>query len=175
MIEFKIAIPLLRRMVCGFIIAGRSFPIAVLATAGFDVRQTDPVEPEGGAMLPTQPPNTHSPAEKIRRPRIQPERRQDERTASLASVILVFDNHSLPGEFVSMTLNHSRNGMCLETAEFFEPRSRIRIQPFQGPPYGLCPDCRPHLQTARPAEVRWCREFPDESNLFFRIGVRYCR
>jgi hypothetical protein len=125
-------------------------------------------------MLSTQPTNTPAPVEKIKRPRIQPDRRQDGRTVSHVSVIIAFDNHGLPGEFVSMTLNHSRNGMCLETADFFQPRSRIYIQPFQGPPDGLCPDCRPHLQTARTAEVRWCREFPDESNLFFRIGVRYC-
>jgi len=125
-------------------------------------------------MLPTQPKNTPSPVEESNGPRFQPDRRKDERTVSHVSIMIAFDNSGSHRKFVSMTFNHSKSGMCLETADFFEPGSRICIRPFNGPSDGLCLGGRQHPRTATPAEVRWCREFPDESSIYFRIGVMYC-
>lgn len=141
--------------------------------AGTDLLKMDAADPKGGNMLSTQRKNKPPPVEKLIRPRIQADRRKDERTVSHASIMIALENIGFHHESVSMTFNHSKSGMCLETADFFEPGSKICIRPFNGPSDGLCPDSRQHLRTATPAEVRWCREFPDESSIYFRIGVKY--
>jgi len=73
-----------------------------------------------------------------------------------------------------MTLNRSKNGMCLETPQLFEPGSILYVEPFNGASDGLDPGSRLHPQIHRPAKDTWCREFLDESNLYYRTGVRFC-
>jgi hypothetical protein len=124
-------------------------------------------------MLTTQPKNNSLPAEKIKRPPVRTDRRKDQRTVSYVSVIIAVDTNGLPGEFISMTFNHSRGGMCLESAEPFKPGSILFVRLNNAPADQIYHGNREYLRTSTLAEVKWSREFCDKFSTYYRLGVKY--
>ena len=106
-------------------------------------------------------------------PRIQSEKRDEQRIISHAPLIFTPFSSKFHREYASMTFNHSQGGMCLESAEPFRNGSVLYIRIVNSTFDELYHENRQHLRTSTLAEVVWCREQQDKFGTYYRIGVRY--
>jgi hypothetical protein len=72
-----------------------------------------------------------------------------------------------------MTFNHSRDGMCLETAKALMPGTTLYIRRADKSEDGHYETNWEHLRTFSLAEVRWCRELRDKFGTYYCVGVKY--
>ena len=125
-------------------------------------------------MLTVQQTNNKPlPVEESNQPRAQAEKRQDERIISHAPLIVALFNTKFRREYASMTFNHSRGGMCLESAEPFKPGSVLYIRLNNAPDDQLYHGNRDHLRTSTLGEVKWSRECRDKFSTYYQLGVKY--
>jgi len=115
-----------------------------------------------------------NPAEgKFDQTRIQPDQRHEKRITSHAPLIFTFFSSMFQHEYVSMTFNHSRGGMCMETDEPFKPGSVLYIRLGKITADHIYNVNRKFLRTSTLGEVKWCREHRDKFGNYYRIGVKY--
>jgi hypothetical protein len=124
-------------------------------------------------MLMTRQSNKPPPVEKVDRPQFQAEKRQDERIPSHAPLIVSLFSTRLRHECASMTFNHSKEGMCFELTEPFNPGTVLFIRMNNDPDDQVYDNNREHLRTSTLGEVKWCREYRDKFSSNYRIGVKY--
>ena len=117
--------------------------------------------------------NKLPPVEESHPPRIMVDYREDERITSHAPLIFSRFSTRFHREYASMTFNHSKGGMCLESAELFNPGSVLFIRLSNTPNDQLYHGNREHLRTSTLAEVKWSRECRDEFSTYCRLGVKY--
>lgn len=99
--------------------------------------------------------------------------REDERFMSHAPIIFSLFGTKFHREYVSKTLNHSKGGMCLETAEALKPGTALYIRG-GNTLANQCYDANwNYLRTSTLAEVRWCRELADKFGRYYCVGVKY--
>ncbi len=123
-------------------------------------------------MLTIQKKNTPNTDKELDLSKIPAERRMKERILSHAPVVISRFGTSLHREYLSMAFNRSESGMCLETSEPFEPGAVLNIRPGQAPIDRICRNNQTNLLPPAQIEVKWCREYLDESNTHYRIGVK---
>ena len=116
-----------------------------------------------------QPP----PVEEFNLQTIVADHRADERIPSHAPLIISRFSTRFHREYASMTFNHSRGGMCLESAEPFKPGSVLFIRLNSAPDDQLYHGNREHLRTSTLAEVKWSLECLDKFSTYYRVGVKY--
>ncbi len=124
-------------------------------------------------MLPLLQKKERPPAEEFTRQEIPEERREDERLASHAPLIISLFSSRLYREYCSMSFNHNRDGMCLEAPEPFKPGTVLYIRLDKTPADQIYQGQRQHLRTNTLGEVKWCEEFQDEFSTYYRIGIKY--
>jgi len=113
------------------------------------------------------------PDDEINQSRNTADQRKDKRIISHAPIIIAPFSTRFHREYASMTFNHSINGMCLEAAEPFKPGYVLFIRLGNAPVDQVYHGNWKHLRTSTLAEVKWCREFRDNFNTYYRIGVKY--
>ena len=107
-------------------------------------------------------------------PIIRTDRRGHDRITSHNPLIIAPFGRRLYHEYHSMTFNHSKNGMCLETAEPFNPGRVLCIRLRNSVDDRVYHDGNgKYLRTFTLAEVKWCHECRDDFSTYYRIGVRY--
>jgi len=124
-------------------------------------------------MSTLQPTNKPLPVEKFNPPKVQAEKRQDERIRSHEPLIIALFSTKFHRQYASMTFNHSKGGMCLESAEPFKPGSVLFIRRNNAPDAQPYHGNREYLRTSTLAEVKWSREFRDKFSTYYRLGVKY--
>jgi hypothetical protein len=117
--------------------------------------------------------NKPSPVEEFDQPKIQADKREDERVTSHAPLIVTLFSIRFHHEYASMTFNHSKGGMCLEVAEPFRPGSVLFIRLNNAPVDQIYHGNREHLRTSTLAEVKWSRECRDKFSTYYQLGVKY--
>jgi len=123
--------------------------------------------------LDIQQKNKLRPDDEINQSRNTADQRKDKRIISHAPIIIAPFSTRFHREYASMTFNHSINGMCLEAAEPFKPGYVLFIRLGNAPVDQVYHGNWKHLRTSTLAEVKWCREFRDNFNTYYRIGVKY--
>lgn len=111
--------------------------------------------------------------EKVDFPWMQQDKRQDKRFTSHAPLIFTPFGTRFNREYVSMTFNHSRSGMCMEASEPCRPGSVLYIRLGNAPLDEGYQVNQKYLRTTTLAEVKWCREHHDKFGTYYRIGVKY--
>ena len=107
-------------------------------------------------------------------PRLQPDQRQEQRITSHAPLIFTIFSSRFQREYGSMTFNHSKGGMCIETTEPFKPGSVLYIRLGDITADHIYHVNRKFLRHAPTVgEVKWCREHRDKFGNYYRIGVKY--
>lgn len=106
-------------------------------------------------------------------PKIQPQKRIEQRIISHAPLFFTPFSSKFHREYASMTFNHSRSGMCMESAEPFKHGSVIYIRIANTAFDQLYQVNRQYLRTSTLAEVMWCHEQQDKFGTYYRIGVKY--
>ena len=124
-------------------------------------------------MLPSQQKRDRPPAEEFTQQEIPEERREDDRMASHAPLIISLFSSRLYREYRSMTFNHNSGGMCLEAPEPFKPGTVLYIRLDKTPADQIYHGHRKYLRTNTLGEVKWCEEFRDEFSTYYRIGIKY--
>jgi hypothetical protein len=124
-------------------------------------------------VLTIQQKNKQAPAERIRRPGIEVDRRKDERVSSHAPLVVALFSTKFRREYASMSFNHSRGGMCLDLAEPFKPGCVLYIRLGNSPDDQVYHGDHDHLRTTTLAEVKWIREYRDKFSTYYRVGVKY--
>jgi hypothetical protein len=124
-------------------------------------------------VLTTQQTNKPSPVEEFDQPKIQADKRKDERITSHATLIVSLFSTRFHHEYASMTFNHSKGGMCLEAAEPFRPRSVLFIRFNNATDNQIYHEKWKYLRTSTLAEVKWSRECRDKFSTYYRLGVKY--
>jgi len=124
-------------------------------------------------MSTLQQTNKPPAVEEFNPPENQAERRQDERFRLHEPLIIALFSTKFHREYASMTFNHSKGGMCLESAEPFKPGTVLYIRLNNAPGAQLRRGKRDHLRTSTLAEVKWGREFRDKFGTYYRLGVKY--
>ena len=75
--------------------------------------------------------------------------------------------------FESQTHNHCDVGMCFKSNFFLQPGATVYIRVKKFHPNGTCSgDCQ-GLRSVTLAEVKWCKDFLNESEPFYEIGAKY--
>jgi len=100
-------------------------------------------------------------------------KRRDKRFSSHAPVTFSVLGTKFGREFASMTFNHSKSGLCLETAEEVKPGTVLFIRRGRHPVDEQHDVNWKHLRHASLGEVRWCRELEDKFGAYYCLGVRY--
>jgi hypothetical protein len=111
--------------------------------------------------------------EQLKQPRVGGDQRNEKRILSHAPLVFAPFSSRFHREYASMTLNHSKDGMCLESGEPFRPGAVLYIRLGNAPEDQLYRGNWNHLRTSTLAEVKWCREYRDEFSAYYRIGVKY--
>jgi hypothetical protein len=124
-------------------------------------------------MLMTRQSNKAPAVEKVDRLQFQVEKRQDERIPSHAPLIVSLFSTRLRHEYASMTFNHSKEGMCIELTEPFNPGTVLFIRLNTSPDDQIYHNNREHLRTSTLGEVRWRREYRDKFSTYYRLGIKY--
>lgn len=86
---------------------------------------------------------------------------------------LAFSYFNKEHYYEAQTLNHCAGGMRFKSEVFLQPGATvyIRVKKFQ--PNGACSgDCQ-GLRSVTLAEVKWCKEFLNETEPFYEIGAKY--
>ena len=73
----------------------------------------------------------------------------------------------------AQTLNHSMEGMCVQSRVQFKPETAISIRVEHHVTNGSCNCAFEGLPTTALGKIKWCREAPDEASSFYEIGIRY--
>ena len=97
------------------------------------------------------------------------DKRSDERIASNASIIFSLFSTRFWKEYQSMTLNHSKSGMCFESSHPLTPGTNLFIRVAQQ----SNSDPSAWLRNSTLAEVKWCRELSDGKATGYCVGARY--
>ena len=99
------------------------------------------------------------------------EKRSCERYAH--EVLIHFTRFNTGCWLKAQTLNHCLEGMCVKTNVHFQPGTTllIRVEHDASRTSGTC--AFEVLPTLILAEVKWCREIPDESFSSYEAGVKY--
>lgn len=100
-------------------------------------------------------------------------KRKDKRLTSHMPVIFSRFGTKFHREFESVTFNHSKGGMCFEAVEAFKPGTTLFIRVGDSSVAKVYDGNWNHLRTSTLAEVKWCRELPDERRACYCVGVRY--
>jgi len=101
------------------------------------------------------------------------EKRTDERFVSNAPIFFSFFSTRFWHECASMTLNHSKGGMCFESRDPLTPGTNLFIRVDQHPDLTPGTNQNGWLRNSTLATVKWCLELPDEHRSAYRVGVRY--
>ena len=110
---------------------------------------------------------------KVDVPLLRQDQRKEERIASHAPLIFTYFSTRFHREQASMTFNHSRVGMCMETSEPCKPGSILFIRLSNAKIDEVYQQNRKYLRTTTLAEVKWCREHQDKFGNYYQIGVKY--
>jgi hypothetical protein len=106
-------------------------------------------------------------------PQIQPDKRIEQRIISHAPLIFTPFSSRFHREYASMTFNHSRSGLCMESAKPFKYGSVLYIRLSTTALDHLYQVNRQYLRTSTLGEVMWCREQQNKLGTRYRIGVKY--
>jgi hypothetical protein len=75
--------------------------------------------------------------------------------------------------YEAQTLNHCAGGMRFKSEVFLQPGATLYIRVKKFHPDDACSgDCR-ELRSVTLAEVKWCKEFFNETKPFYEIGAKY--
>ncbi len=75
--------------------------------------------------------------------------------------------------YEAQTLNHCAGGLRFKSGVFLKPGATVYISVKKFHPNGPCSgDCR-GLRSVTLAEVKWCKEFLNETEPFYEIGAKY--
>ena len=75
--------------------------------------------------------------------------------------------------YEAQTLDHCAVGLRFKSEVFLKPGATINIRVKKFHPNDSCKgDCR-GLRSVALAEVKWCKEFLNETEPFFEIGAKY--
>ena len=101
------------------------------------------------------------------------DQRTDERFVSNLPIIFSFFSSRFWHEYTSMTLNHSKDGMCFESSHPLAPGTNlfIRIDKKSNSDSEIKQGVL--LRTSTLAAVKWCRELSDGQRTCYFVGVRY--
>lgn len=124
-------------------------------------------------MLTIQQKSKLPPAEKVKQPGTEVNRRKDERIRSHAPLVVALFSTKFRREYASMSFNHSKGGMCLEVAEPFKPGSVLYIRLDKAPDDQVYHGNQDLLRISTLAEVKWIREYQDKFSTYYRVGVKY--
>ena len=75
--------------------------------------------------------------------------------------------------FNAQTLNYGSGGICFRSPTFLQPGATVYIRVKKFHPNGSCTGDCPGLRSVTLAEVKWCKEFLNETEPFYEIGVKY--
>ena len=99
------------------------------------------------------------------------DKRACERRSYTASIAFSYFNKE--NCYEAQTLNHCAGGMRFKSEVFLQPGATVYIRVKKFHPNGACSgDCR-GLRSVTLAEVKWCKEFINETELFYEIGAKY--
>jgi hypothetical protein len=101
------------------------------------------------------------------------DQRADARFASKLPIIFSFFSTRFWHEYTSITRNHSKDGMCFESNRPLAPGTNLFIRLDKQPNLDSDISESEWLRNSTLAEVRWCRELPNEPETGYYIGVRY--
>ena len=99
------------------------------------------------------------------------EKRSSERCSYTASIRLARFNAE--NWLEAQTLNHSMDGMCVQSRVQFKPETAILIRVNHCVSNGSCSCDFEGLPTTTLGKIKWCREASDASSSFYEIGVKY--
>ena len=75
--------------------------------------------------------------------------------------------------YEAQTVNYCAGGLRFKSEVFLHPGATIYIRVKNNHSNGACRcDCR-GLRSVTLAEVKWCKEFIDETEPFYEVGARY--
>ena len=75
--------------------------------------------------------------------------------------------------FEAQTVNYCAGGMCFKSEVLLQPGATVYIRVKKFHSNGSCSgDCR-GLRSVTLAEVKWCKDFLNESEPFYEIGAKY--
>jgi hypothetical protein len=101
------------------------------------------------------------------------DKREDERFASHVPIIFSRFGSGFHREFGARTFNHSKNGLCFDTAEEIKPGTTLWIRRKITRTDEGGEENRIHLRVSSLGEVRWCRELVDKFGSYYIVGVKY--
>jgi hypothetical protein len=111
--------------------------------------------------------NKYMPAEKT----AYTEKRASERCSCKAPIRVTRFNGEHWSE--ARTLNHSMEGMCVQSRVQFKPKTAISIRVEHDASNGSCNCALKGLPATALGKIKWCREASDVTSYFYEIGVRY--
>ena len=129
--------------------------------------------PIGGKIMDQQQRRLPPVDQKFDLPRLLQDQRQEERFASHTPLVFSYFSSRFNRDQSSMTFNHSKGGMCMESSEPCRPGSILYIRLSNAKVDEIYRINRKFLRTTTLAEVKWCREHHDIFGTYYRIGVRY--
>jgi hypothetical protein len=99
------------------------------------------------------------------------EKRDCERRNHTAAITFSYFNKEHCYE--AQTLNHCTGGMRFKSEVFLRPGATVYIRVKKFHPDGTCNgDCR-GLRSVTLAEVKWCKEYLNETESLYEIGAKY--
>jgi hypothetical protein len=101
------------------------------------------------------------------------EQRADERFVSKLPIIFSFFSSRFWHEYTSMTLNHSKDGMCFESIRPLTPGTNLFIRVDKNSNLDSDTNQGVLLRTSTLAVVKWCRKLSDAQRTCYCVGVRY--